>query len=291
MTEHPDPADVPTYPAATVMLIRDVEAGDGAGDGAEGDGIEVFMLRRTSSASFGAGMCVFPGGRVDAADATDEAAACCVGIDDATASAALDIPAHGLAFWIAAVRESFEEAGVLLARTSDGQAPAVDAADRIRIHDAELSLVELCERDDLVIDLSGVHYVDHWITPLGERRRFDTRFFIARVPDGQELLHDDVETVESLWIRPGHALALFDAGEMTLMPPTIINLRRLATFSSVDAALDAALAMDRPTPIQPHVRLDENGRFNGVSLPWDDDYESLGGTPTAPTWANADLFT
>ncbi len=282
MAQHPDPADVPMHPASTVMLIRDLDE--------VGSGLEVFMLRRTSNAAFGAGMSVFPGGRVDAADATDDVAACCVGLDDATASAALGIPARGLAFWIAAVRESFEEAGVLLARTSDGGPLVIGADDRHRVHDAELSIEALCTRDNLVIDLSGIHYVDHWVTPLGERRRFDTRFFLARVPDGQELLHDDVETVESMWTRPVDALAMEAAREMTLMPPTLINLQRLANYGSVDAALEAAVGMGRPAPIQPHLRRDENGRFAGVSLPWDDDYEALGGAPPTPEWANQDLF-
>ena len=276
MADHPDSpdvraaADVPIDPAATVMLIRDAEGSSG---------VEVFMLRRTTKAAFGAGMMVFPGGRVDEADGAPDVAACCVGLDDSTASERLGIPSGGLAYWTAVVRESFEEAGVLLAGGRDGGPPTIDPDDRQRVHDGALSMAALCARDDLVLDLSGIHYVDHWVTPLGERRRFDTRFFLAEVPPDQDLLHDDQETVDSLWIRPADALAMFDDRRLTMMPPTVINLGRLATYESVAHGLELAMKADRPVPIQPYLRLGADGRVLGVSLPWDDDYETLGGTP------------
>jgi 8-oxo-dGTP pyrophosphatase MutT (NUDIX family) len=276
MSEHPDPADVPIHPAATVMLIRDPDPAEGGGGSS---GVEVFMLRRTTKAAFGAGMMVFPGGRVDDADGAPEVAACCIGLDEGSASERLGIPSGGLAYWAAVVRESFEEAGVLLARPRAGGRPTIDADDRRRVHDGELSMADLCARDDLVIDLSGIHYIDHWVTPLGERRRFDTRFFLAEVPGGQDLLHDDLETVDSLWVRPAEALAMFEDRRMTMMPPTVINLARLADYRSVAHGLEVAAASDRPTPIQPYLRHDAAGRMIGVSLPWDDDYEALGGTP------------
>ena len=95
------------------------------------------------------------------------------------------------------------------------------------MHDSSLSLVELCRRDDLVLDLSTTHYVDHWITPVGEQRRFDTRFFLTEMPNDQEPLHDDKETVDSLWVRPAEALRMQADGELTMMPPTMANLRFL----------------------------------------------------------------
>ncbi len=271
MSEHPDPADVPIHPAATVMLIRDPDDGS--------PGVEVFMLRRTSKAAFGPGMMVFPGGRVDDADGAADVAACCTGLDDPSASERLGIESGGLAYWTAVVRESFEEAGVLLARPRAGGQPTIDPDDRRRVHDGELSMAQLCARDDLVIDLTGIHYVDHWITPLGERRRFDTRFFLGEVPVAQDLLHDDQETVDSLWIRPAEALAMNEDRRLTMMPPTILNLGRLADYRSVAHALETAMQADRPAPIQPYLRHDADGRVIGVSLPWDDDYDSFGGTP------------
>ena len=132
---NPEPPDaVPARPAATVLLVRD----------AEPTGVEVFVLRRTANAVFAADMYVFPGGRVDDVDHAAELEPYCDGLDDATASARLGIDHGGLAFWVAAVRECFEEAGVLLARRRDGGPLVIDEADRVAVHDGELSMEELC---------------------------------------------------------------------------------------------------------------------------------------------------
>jgi 8-oxo-dGTP pyrophosphatase MutT (NUDIX family) len=268
MTEPPfDPAAVPIRPAATVMLVRD--AVDGA------PGIEVFMLRRATNAAFGAGMYVFPGGRVDGVDGADEIAPYCRGLDDATASAKLGIDHGGLAYWVAAVRECFEEAGVLLAARRDGSPLVLRNEDRHEVHDSSLSLVDLCRRDDLVLDLSTTHYVDHWITPMGEQRRFDTRFFLTEMPDDQEPLHDDRETVDSLWVRPAAALAMQAAGELTMMPPTMANLRFLEPHATADDALAAGAAVDRPVCTLPKLRRAPDGRIVGVAMPGDADYDDL----------------
>lgn len=268
-TDAPDPADVPISPAATVMLVRDAADGE--------PGIDVFMLRRTARAVFGAGMFVFPGGRVDGIDGADEIGRFCHGLDDETASAKLGIERGGLAYWVAAVRECFEEAGVLLASPRSGGALKLRLEDRHEIHDSDssLSLVELCRRDDLVLDLSSTYYVDHWITPVGESRRFDTRFFLTEMPDDQEPLHDDKETVESLWVRPSEALRMHAAGDLMMMPPTIASLRFLEPHASADAALAAGAAIDRPPCIEPRLRRDADGRVLGVSMPGDADYDSL----------------
>ncbi len=264
-----DPALVPVKPAATVMLVRD------AGDG--GTGVEVFMLRRTASAVFGAGMFVFPGGRVDGVDGADEIAPFCHGLDDAAASRQLGVDHGGLAYWVAAVRECFEEAGVLLAERRDGGPLQLRNEDRYEVHDRDssLSLVELCRRDDLVLDLSTTYYVDHWITPIGEQRRFDTRFFVTRWPADQEPLHDDNETVESLWVRPAEALRMQAAGELMMMPPTMVNLRFLEPHADADAALAAAAAVEDPPCVLPKIRRDTDGRIVGVAMPGDPDYDAL----------------
>src|SRR5262245_31315466 len=189
---------VEARPAATVLLVRDGEP----------SGVEVFVLRRTASAAFAAGMYVFPGGRVDHVDGAAELEPYCDGLDDATASARLGLEHGGLAYWVAAVRECFEEAGVLLARRRDGGPLVVDEADRKAVHAGELSMEELCRRDDLVLDLTGIRYIAHWVTPVGETaRRFDTRFFLAAAPEEQEGVHDDAELVHSMWVRPGEAVA------------------------------------------------------------------------------------
>ena len=267
MADDFDPTTVPIRPAATVMLVRDALDDE--------PGVEVFMLRRTANAVFGAGMYVFPGGRVDGADGAVEIEPYCRGLDDAEASRQLDLEAGGLAYWVAAVRECFEEAGVLLATPRAGGPLGVDNDDRHAVHDGTLSMVELCRRDDLVLDLSTTHYVDHWITPVGEARRFDTRFFLTEVPDGQEPLHDDKETVDSLWVRPAEALRMQAAGELTMMPPTMANLRFLEPHPTADAALAAGAAVERPPTILPKIRRDTDGRIVGVAMPTDPDYDRL----------------
>ena len=244
---------------------------------AEPGGIEVFVLRRTAAASFAAGMYVFPGGRVDDVDGAASMAAYCDGLDDATASARLGIESGGLAFWVAAVRECFEEAGVLLARRGDGaDATIVGDADRRAVHAGALSMEELCRRDDLVLDLGAIRYVAHWVTPVGESpRRFDTRFFLAVSPPDQEGAHDDTELVHSMWVDPTEAIAQAEARSLLMLPPTIAVLRLIAGCSSVAEALAVADAIDTPPRIEPRIRRDPTGKITGVALPDDPDYASL----------------
>ncbi|MFV0307046.1 MAG: NUDIX hydrolase [Desertimonas sp.] len=260
-----NPAVVPALPAATVMLARD-------GD----DGVEVFVLRRTARAAFAPDMYVFPGGKVDPADGSADIEAFTEGLSATDASGALELDEGGLAYWVAAVRECFEEASLLLARRRDGSVTAVPDEDRRALHDQELSMVELCRRHDLVLDLSEIRYIAHWVTPVGESpRRFDTRFFLAAAPDDQEGRHDDVETVHSRWVRPVDALAESAAGELALMPPTLACMGFLAEHATVDAALAAADAAGPPPRIQPKIRWGDDGKIAGVSLPGDPDYDEL----------------
>ncbi len=133
-------------------------------------------------------------------------------------------------------------------------------------------MVELCRRHDLVLDLSEISYVAHWVTPVGEPRRFDTRFFLAAAPPGQHGLHDDAELVDSRWVRPADALAEVEAGDLLMLPPTLANLRTLAASGSAAAALAAAAAAGRPPRIEPRLRRDETGRVVGIALPGDPDY-------------------
>jgi 8-oxo-dGTP pyrophosphatase MutT (NUDIX family) len=224
-------SDVEVQPAATVMLLRDA-----------GGSLEVLMLRRHPESVFAADAWVFPGGRVDAGDRSGAPIA--IGPSDAEASAVLGLPSGGLAYWVAAARECFEEAGILLARHPDSgawfEASTELAAARLAryrrdVHAGGTTLGAVLEAEGLVLDLSGVHYVSHWITPPGQgtARRFDTRFFVAAVPPDQVASHDAAETVESIWTTPSEALARGAAGEIRLLIPTIANLEALARFSSV----------------------------------------------------------
>ena len=262
-----DPSAVEIRPAATVMLVRDSVDGP--------SGIEVFMLRRTANASFASGAYVFPGGRVDGVDGAEEIAPFCEGLDDGEASVQLGLDVGGLAFWVAAVRECFEEAGLLLAERRDGRPLELREEDRHAVHDGDLSLAELCRRDDLVLDLSTTHYVAHWITPRGERRRFDTRFFLSEAPPDQEGAHDDKETVDSLWVRPSEALRMHADRELMMLPPTIANLRFLEPHASAADAVAAGEAAGPPPCILPKIRLSDEGRFAGISVPGDADYDEL----------------
>lgn len=267
--------EVPVNPAATVMLVRDAD-----------HGLEVFMVRRTLNAAFAGGMYVFPGGRVGDADHAAELEPYCDGLDDTEASARLGIDAGGLAYWVAAIRECFEEAGVLLARPTD--APSLDAVRfddpevaarfelaRAAVDSGERGLVDVCDAEHLLLTTDRIHYVSHWITPRGEARRFDTRFFVARAPQAQEPLHDDSETIASLWVRPIDALDRFRAGELGMFPPTIRNLEFLESHGSADEALAAASRVTAPPAILPKLRIDDEGQVVGIVFPEDPGYAAV----------------
>ena len=265
-------ASVPVRPAATVMLLRDGAAG-----------LEVFMLQRTLTAAFARGQYVFPGGKVDDADHGEAFEPICDGLDDPTASARMGMDHGGLAWLVAAIRECFEEAGVLLARrTSSTDIVSFDGdevearfnAARHRIHDGSLSLVDLCSAEQLLLLTDRIHLVDHWVTPLGERRRFDTRFFVALAPEGQEPLHDDGETIASLWVRPSDAIRMWKDGELQMFPPTVVSLEFLEPYDTAGEALEAAAAVGVPPIVLPKVVLNE-GLIVGVKRPGDQGYDEI----------------
>jgi 8-oxo-dGTP pyrophosphatase MutT (NUDIX family) len=257
--------------AATVMLVRDGAAG-----------LEVFMLQRTLNAVFVGGHYVFPGGAVDDADRDPSVAEYCDGLTDATASELLNVPSGGLAYWVAAVRECFEEAGVLVAATSAGATIDFDDPDTARrfeayrraIHRGDIRLIELCEREGLHLALGGIYYLSHWITPVGEPRRFSTRFFVAQAPPGQEPLHDDSETIASQWIRPAAALALARTGGFQLISPTIKHLEYLAAFDTTEGVLCDASAVRSPPTVMPRMR--QSGEELEVDMPGEPGYEEIG---------------
>ena len=269
-----DPATVPVKPAATVLLIRDADDG----------GIEVFMLRRTFSAAFASGMFVFPGGKVDDVDGMEDIAEICDGLTDEHASSLLGLPNGGLAYWVACIRECFEEAGVLLARhETTGDVVRFDApevierfnTERHNIHDGSIALLDLCAQEGLRLTTDDIHYVSHWITPMGEKRRFDTRFFIARAPAAQEPLHDDGETIESFWIKPEEAIRRSHEKDLMLMPPTKANIEFLLPHKTTEEVMAAASKVGTPQTILPKIKIDSDGRVTGIAMPGDSDYDAL----------------
>lgn len=211
--------------AATVAVVRDGR-----------DGLEVFMVRRTIAAVFSPGAHVFPGGALDEDDRLVGLEPRCDGLDDATASAILGVPAGGLGYFVAAARECFEEAGLLLAR-QDGE--LVSDADRY-LHDrdalnaGDLSMLDVCAAESLTLAVDLLMPFGHWITPVGPPRRFDTRFFVAPAPPGQDPSHDGWETTEGLWMRPADVLAAADRGHVDLIEPTRHTLSALTNHDCVD---------------------------------------------------------
>ena len=261
--ESENPAAVVPRAAATVMLVRD-----------SNDGVEVFLMERSAHGMFG-GLHVFPGGKVDDADHAKRWSAHSRGPDDKAASAILGLEEGGLSYWVACIRECFEEAGVLLARGSDArtlrlQSPKMRnryAAWRDRLNANENDVLEaMCREDKLDLATDQLAYVSHWITPTGQPRRYSTRFFVARAPANQEALHDGHETVESEWMRPETALERFAAGTLNLISPTFKNLESIVGFASTQALLDAKRKVDPRTipTIQPRIISSETESFDEI---------------------------
>jgi 8-oxo-dGTP pyrophosphatase MutT (NUDIX family) len=223
--------------AATVMLLRD-------GD----DGLEVFMVERHLDTDFAGGALVFPGGKVDEGDRTLSPDRW-TGLDVDALAEQMSAPAElTIGLHVAAVRETFEEAGLLLATREGGRLTAGDlerptytsARQRLAARESDWEWSGWLAREDLVLDLGALVWWSWWVTPHGVHRRYDTRFFVARAPGEQVGAHDAVETVSSRWIRPEAALRAGRDDTATLIYPTRKNLRSLAAYATVDAALDAA---------------------------------------------------
>ena len=213
---HPQREPVAPRPAATVLLLRD------AGPG----GVEVLMTRRSASASFAPGAYVFPGGGIDASDShAHDIAVRRPTQDDLRLTQA-----------VAAIRESFEELGILLVRHPDGR-PA-DALDLAALHRHQ-PLAAQCRARGLLLAADQVFVLAHWTTDRDLPRRFDVPFLVARVPEGQQPVADEAEQFEPVWVRPADALARHEAGSFFMVFPTVRTLQRLARFDSVDAVLQA----------------------------------------------------
>ena len=226
---HPHREPVATRPAATVLLLRDVP---------DGGGLEVLMTRRSATASFAPGAYVFPGGGIDALDAAPSTHA-------AADRRATQSDQH-LTQAIAAIRESFEELGVLLARHAKGprQGQMADARDIAAI-DRHQPFAAQCAARGLRLAADGVYLLAHWTADRDLARRFEVPFLVARMPEGQEPVADEAEQFEPVWVRPADALARHEAGQFFMIFPTIRTLQRLAQFASTQAVLDA-MAHEQP---------------------------------------------
>jgi recombination protein RecT len=218
---YPQREPAPTRPAATVLLLRDTPSG-----------IEVLMTRRSSTASFAPGAYVFPGGGIDASDALCHAQSTRrPGQSDLRLTQA-----------IAAIRESFEELGVLLARHADGRHASTADVEGL---DRHLPFAAQMRERGLTLDGAEVFVLAHWVTDRDMPRRFDVPFLVARMPDGQTPVADESEQFEPIWVRPADALARHHGGGFFMIFPTIRTLEKLQHYASVDAVL-AACASEEP---------------------------------------------
>jgi len=270
------------YAAATVLLLREV-----------GGELEVLMMRRGSGLAFMAGMWVFPGGRLDSADASPEALA---RLGPATAAGTVLHAMDGTpldagemaALQVAACRETFEEAGVLLARDAGGHPCAPECVAGLRPRRAQVtqdpsSFIGMLEAERLYLDTSSLVYWSHWITPSVEPKRFDTRFFAVAVPVGQDASPDLSELTHHAWVQPARVDDAVARGEIRLVPPTLLTLEDLAESHARHGGLEAMLVAERgrPTPpVMPRIQVTAD-EFQ-VVMPWDTGYASTPGEGCTP---------
>lgn len=225
--------------AATVMIVRDTA-----------NGIEVYMVKRPGKGDF-PDLYVFPGGKVDEDDWQPNL---CPDMDDGEASVRLGIDAGALRYWIAVARECFEEVGVLLARDAtgihvpDARQREVQAELRSKLLAGDLSWAEVLQAQKLSIASERLVYFSHWLTPPSVPRRFDTRFFLAALPEGQVAAADTSETISGQWVSPSTALQLYKDKVWQMIGPTISSLETLAQYTSAEEALADVAAENHVQP-------------------------------------------
>ena len=230
-------------PAATIALVRDREGQ-----------AEVFLVKRHARSGFMANAYVFPGGRVDPADGSGALLERLgSGVERQTGlmedmSDAVSAAAHV----VAAVRETFEESGLLLANDREGLPVSPQGSWRESLNAGERSFESIVVDEGLTLNVQALEYFAHWVTPYFEARRFAARFFIAIAPEAQVGTHDGQETTHSLWITPSEALERHQSGCLHLAPPQWQVLRDLAKHRSTEAILAWARGLDRVPAIQPH---------------------------------------
>ncbi len=245
--------------SATILLLR-----DGA------PGLEVFMVQRHHQIDFAHGALVFPGGKVDAADAGALMRDHCQGsegLDDSEVT-----------LRVAAIRETFEEAGVLLARPRGArglvdaeQLAGIENRRREALQNGRITLRELVELEDLVLACDLLVPFAHWITPEVLPKRFDTHFFLVAAPSDQLALHDGGETIDSVWTTVAAAVRAEREGERTIIFPTLVNLRKLGRSSNVADAM-AAARTSRIVTVLPRVARDDDGDLK-LFIPREADYD------------------
>ena len=264
------PGDEPSSPrpAATVLLVR-----------APKEQVEVFMIQRNAKTNFGNAW-VFPGGKLDEVDGIDEANDFCFGLTDEMASQILGLEKGGLNYWVACIRECFEECGVLLAYRENGDLfdnPNEDESETLSkyrdlLNQGEPVLYELCKEMNLRLAVDRLAYISHWVTPKFEMKRYSTRFFIALAPEHQTAEHDGGEGVKSTWISPESALEKGKTGDFPIILPTIKNLESIEGFTNTLELMEAKVKFQNEVScIEPKFFM-QDGKMIGL-LPGDKGYE------------------
>ena len=252
----------PPRDAATVILLRPADTTP----------FEVLLLRRTGRAGFLANALVFPGGRVDPADAAHAEHLLEPAGGPEQAAHRLGEPVERLdvarALWVAAMRETFEEAGVLLGASPPPDETTLQSM-RAELNEGRLDFGAVLTRLQVRLDPTRLQYVARWITPEIEPKRFDTRFFLARVASDQAASHDDRETTQSAWVSPSEIVAECDAGRASLAPPTYRILETLARQPSIDAVFESRAEL--PPVVRPRFTMD--GEALVLLLPGDAEFE------------------
>jgi 8-oxo-dGTP pyrophosphatase MutT (NUDIX family) len=232
--------------AATILLLRDGE-----------QGMEVFMVVRHQQIDFASGALVFPGGKLAPGDTEARTHARCSGVEG--------LNKDEIALRVGAIREAFEESGILLARPAKGgsigveRLAALGARYRRGLDRGEIAIADMLETEDLVLDCGGLVPFAHWVTPTFMPKRFDTYFFLAVAPTDQVGVHDGHETVDSAWLTPPTIVLDELAGRRTLVPATMLNVKKLGFSVSVKDALAAAKAKPIVT-VQPVLEKGPDGK-------------------------------
>ena len=253
--------------AATVLVLKDSD-----------NGMEVLIVKRSKKPPF-ENLYVFPGGKIDEGDNHKDWELYCDGFNDLIASEILNLKSCGLSYWIACIRECFEEVGILLATKRSGEKLDLLGKEKFKFDDyrkelinQNISFLTICKEEDLMLSTKKIAPLSHWITPKFETKRFDTRFFIAYLPEKQTVKHDGTEITQSIWINPQEALKKAIEGDMQMILPTTENLKLCADFDNAEDMLknQKNLTKNDIKPILPKFFKD-NGSWN-ILFPGDDGY-------------------
>jgi 8-oxo-dGTP pyrophosphatase MutT (NUDIX family) len=247
--------------AATVMLLRPCR-------NAAVKDIEVLMVLRNRRSRFVPGYHVYPGGILDPEDFEPGIERFCRGIDRKEASVILpnmSRPEKALGAWVAGIRETYEEVGMLIAIRKDGSPVTIRTEEerkrfcdyRRALNKGEMKFHQMLEKEDLILPLDRLHYFSHWITPEPLPLRYDVRFFVTEAPEAQAVIHDGVELTEHLWLTPSRALEEYEKGKMGMVLPQIMTLEDISRFRTVEEAIASATARRVPANLTKIKRIND----------------------------------